>query len=66
MPWPADDGRPGASCYCGLSNLPSPADRLPGLVSRWVFSDELRTQFAVAKYGDASGVRGAAWLGAAG
>ncbi len=50
----------------GLSNLPSLTDRLPGLVSRWVFSDELRTEFAVAKYGDSSGVRGAAWLGAAG
>lgn len=48
----------------GLSNLPGLTARLPGLVSSWVFSDELRTRFAAAKYGDSSGVRGAAWLGA--
>ena len=37
-----------------------------GVVKRWnafVFSDQVHTQLFPARYGDASGVRGAAWLG---
>ena len=31
----------------------------------WVFSDRVTTRLVPAQYGDASGVRGAAWLWAA-
>jgi predicted NBD/HSP70 family sugar kinase len=48
----------------GLSNLAGVCDRLPALVSKWIFADAVRTRFVVAQHGDSSGVRGAAWLGA--
>ncbi len=51
----------------GLSRLPSLCTRVPALWSRWVFSggerDPVRTRLVPAHHGDASGVRGAAWLG---
>ena len=51
----------------GLSRLAGLYERVPALWSRWVFSagapdDPLRTALRPAAHGDASGVRGAAWL----
>lgn len=51
----------------GLSQLPGLAERVPALWSRWVFgasdSEPVRTRLVKSRHGDASGVRGAAWLG---
>ncbi len=46
----------------GLSNIPRLYDRVPALWSEYVFSDRVATSLRPAKHGDASGVRGAAWL----
>jgi len=46
----------------GLSNLARLYDNVPRLWSSFAFSDELSTRLAPARHGDASGVRGAAWL----
>jgi fructokinase len=50
----------------GLSRIASTYRVLPELLPRWVFSggvrDEVRTRVVPALHGDASGVRGAAWL----
>jgi fructokinase len=46
----------------GLSRIHRLYDRVPALWGAWVFSDDVRTKLVPAKYGDASGVRGAAWL----
>ncbi len=46
----------------GLSRLPHIYRDVPAMWGRWVFSDSVRTVLLPAKYGDASGVRGAAWL----
>ena len=46
----------------GLSNLRRLYDRVPVLWAAHVFSDRVETKLVPAKYGDASGVRGAAWL----
>lgn len=50
----------------GLSLMPHLYERVPRLWSRWVFSgdlpDPVRTRLVPARHGDASGVRGAAWL----
>jgi fructokinase len=46
----------------GLSRLPGIYDRIPALWGRWVFSDAVATRLVPAAHGDASGVRGAAWL----
>lgn len=46
----------------GLSRIPGIYDRVPALWAEWVFSDVVSTRFVPAAYGDASGVRGAAWL----
>lgn len=46
----------------GLSNLPSLYSEVPRLWGRYVFSDRVATRLAPPVYGDASGVRGAAWL----
>lgn len=46
----------------GVSNIPSLYTAVPPLWSKWVFSDAVATRLLPAKYGDASGVRGAAWL----
>jgi fructokinase len=37
-------------------------DRVPGLWAAHVFSDRVDTRLVRARHGDASGVRGAAWL----
>ena len=46
----------------GLSNIARLYDRVPRLWSAYVFSDRVDTQLRRATHGDASGVRGAAWL----
>jgi len=46
----------------GLSRIASLYDSVPRLWPTHVFSDEIRTRLAPPVHGDASGVRGAAWL----
>lgn len=46
----------------GLSNLERPYRAVPALWARHVFSDGVATRLVRARHGDASGVRGAAWL----
>jgi fructokinase len=46
----------------GLSAIERLYERVPSLWAPWVFSDTVRTRLRRAQYGDASGVRGAAWL----
>ncbi len=46
----------------GLSNLDRLYDNVPRLWHRFVFSDRVDTRLERARHGDASGVRGAAWL----
>jgi fructokinase len=46
----------------GLSQIASLYTDVPQLWAHWVFSDVVHTRLVPAKYGDASGVRGAAWL----
>ena len=46
----------------GLSNLSRLYDDVPGLWTAYVFSDQVATRLAPNRHGDASGVRGAAWL----
>jgi fructokinase len=46
----------------GLSNIDQLYTRVPELWGEWVFSDGVATPLLRAKYGDSSGVRGAAWL----
>jgi fructokinase len=46
----------------GLSRLEHIYTRVPDIWGAWVFSDRVSTTLVQAKFGDASGVRGAAWL----
>jgi fructokinase len=46
----------------GMSNAARLYDNVPKLWGEWVFSDTVATHLAPARHGDASGVRGAAWL----
>jgi fructokinase len=46
----------------GLSNIARLYDEVPRRWPDYVFSDEVRTRLAAPVHGDASGVRGAAWL----
>lgn len=46
----------------GMSNVEEIYARVPAVVSRYVFSDDWRTRLAPARWGDSSGVRGAARL----
>ncbi|MEO1192437.1 MAG: ROK family protein [Pseudomonadota bacterium] len=46
----------------GLSGIAQIYERLPEQLQAWVFSDRCDTPVLPAKHGDASGVRGAAWL----
>jgi fructokinase len=46
----------------GLSNIARLYDTVPRLWPRYVFSDRVDTKLVAPKYGDSSGVRGAAWL----
>lgn len=46
----------------GLSNIARLYRKVPQIWGNYVFSDRVDTRLVRAKYGDASGVRGAAWL----
>jgi fructokinase len=46
----------------GMSNLPELYEHVPAAIARWIFSDVCSTPVVPAKYGDSSGVRGAAML----
>ncbi|HUX91841.1 MAG TPA: ROK family protein [Gallionellaceae bacterium] len=46
----------------GMSNIERLYANVPQLWSRWVFSDRVDTRLVKNKFGDSSGVRGAAWL----
>lgn len=46
----------------GLSNVSQLYDELPAAIRPYIFSESCRTRIVPARYGDASGVRGAAWL----
>lgn len=46
----------------GLSRLERLYENVPRLWRDWVFSDRIETRLVAAQHGDASGVRGAAWL----
>ena len=46
----------------GLSTVPELTADLTGLIHPHVFSGECETPIRVSRHGDASGVRGAAWL----
>jgi fructokinase len=46
----------------GMSNVTRLYDRVPALWAHHVFSDRVDTRLVPPKHGDASGVRGAAWL----
>lgn len=46
----------------GLSNIERLYQNVPKLWHKYVFSDQVKTKLLKAKYGDSSGVRGAAWL----
>ena len=49
----------------GMSNVERLYASVPVLWARWVFSDRVDTRLLRHVHGDSSGVRGAAWLGAA-
>lgn len=46
----------------GLSKVARLYEDVPRLWGRWVFSDQVFTRLVLPAHGDASGVRGAAWL----
>ncbi len=46
----------------GMSNLERLYARIPELWGNWVFSDQVDTRLVKHRFGDSSGVRGAAWL----
>ena len=46
----------------GLSHIGRLYEHVPGLWGPYVMSDEIRTRLVAPRHGDASGVRGAAWL----
>ena len=46
----------------GMSNVESLYCDVPNIWQKWVFSDQVNTLLLPPKYGDSSGVRGAAWL----
>jgi fructokinase len=46
----------------GMSNVSELYDRLPSVISRYTFSDGWDAKIVAAKWGDSSGVRGAAYL----
>ena len=46
----------------GLSNIARWYRSVPGLWTRWIFSDRVDTKLVRNVHGDSSGVRGAAWL----
>ena len=46
----------------GMSNIERLYTNVPALWGQWVFSDRVDTMLVQHRYGDSSGVRGAAWL----
>jgi predicted NBD/HSP70 family sugar kinase len=46
----------------GMSNVPRLYTNVPRLWSAYVFSDRVDTTLVPPRFGDSSGVRGAAWL----
>jgi fructokinase len=48
----------------GLSKMALPYERVPDLWKRYIFSEptHIATRLLPPRYGDSSGVRGAAWL----
>ncbi|MDO8890952.1 MAG: ROK family protein [Sulfurimicrobium sp.] len=46
----------------GMSNTERLYTRVPEIWGRWVFSDRVDTRLVKHRFGDSSGVRGAAWL----
>jgi len=46
----------------GMSNISHLYEAVPRLWTPFVFSDTVSTRLVRARHGDASGVRGAAWL----
>ncbi len=46
----------------GMSNIDRLYDNVPALWGEWVFSDRVDTRLVRNRFGDSSGVRGAAWL----
>ena len=46
----------------GMSNIERLYSDVPKIWQQWVFSDQVNTRLVAPKYGDSSGVRGAAWL----
>ncbi len=46
----------------GMSNIALLYQRVPQLWAEWIFSDLVETKLLPPKWGDSSGVRGAAWL----
>jgi len=46
----------------GMSNLTRLYTNVPKLWGRYVFSDRVDTRLLSPRFGDSSGVRGAAWL----
>ena len=46
----------------GMSNIARLYTNVPALWGEWVFSDRVDTKLVQHRYGDSSGVRGAAWL----
>ena len=46
----------------GISNLKRIYKSVPNIWEQWIFSDFVRTKLVQPKFGDSSGVRGAAWL----
>ncbi len=46
----------------GVSNLPGLAQAVTARMGAYVFSDTFDTPIRIARHGDSSGVRGAAWL----
>ena len=48
----------------GMSNLQRLYSAVPAQWQPWVFSDRVDTRLVKHRFGDSSGVRGAAWLGA--
>ncbi len=46
----------------GMSNVDALYDRLPDAIAPWVFTDRVVAKVVKNRWGDASGLRGAAWL----
>lgn len=46
----------------GLSRIERLYANVPDIMARYVFTQQMRTELKPAKFGDSSGVRGAAWL----